>query len=299
VEPIAAWVARLRKLAPVTNLTVEAVRFDTQILHNPEITGTEYQRGTLYGYEVREYLLEKWGRRCAYCGAARVPLNMDHIVPRARNGSSRISNLILSCVPCNQAKDAMPVEQFVTDPKRLARVLAQAEAPLHDAAAVNATRRALYRALAGTGLPVESSSGGRTKWNRARNGLPKSHALDALCAGRVDIVGSWPARVLVATSTGRGSYSRTRSDAYGFPRLRLTRIKRHHGFATGDLVRAVVPAGAMKGTHTGRVAVRATGSFNITTPGGSIQGISHRHCRLLQRADGWRYHELEETTYAV
>jgi len=34
--------------------------FDTQKLQNPEISGVEYQQGELFGYEVREYLLEKW-----------------------------------------------------------------------------------------------------------------------------------------------------------------------------------------------------------------------------------------------
>lgn len=299
VEHVAAWVTRLRKLAPITALTVEAVRFDTQILQNPEISGVQYQQGTLAGCEVREYLLEKWGRQCAYCGATGIPLNIDHIVPQARGGSHRVSNLTISCVPCNQAKDTTPVAEFVTDPNRLARILAQAKVPLSDAAAVNTTHRALWRSLTATGLPVESASGGRTKWNRVRNAVPKSHVLDALCAGTVGAVGSWPVRVLVATSTGRGSYARTRSDAYGFPRLRLTRVKRHHSFVTGDLVRAVVPSGAKTGTYTGRVAVRKTGRFNITTQDETVQGVSHRHCRLIQRADGWRYHEQEETCHAA
>jgi hypothetical protein len=65
------------------------------------------------------------------------------------------------------------------------------------------------------------------------------------------------------------------------------------------MVHAVVPSGAKKGTWTGRVAVRATGSFNITTASGTVQSISHRYCRLLQRADGWRYHEQEEIANAA
>jgi len=274
------------------------------LLQNPEISGTQYQQGTLAGYEAREYLLEKWDRRCAYCdrpgaGPGGVPLNIDHIVPRARGGSSRVSNLTLSCVPCNRAKGARDVREFVTDAARLTRILDRARAPLKDAAAVNSTRPALRRMLEATGLPVESASGGRTKWNRHRNRVPKSHVLDALCAGTVEAAGSWPARNLVATSTGRGSYARTRSDAYGFPRLRLTRVKRHYGFITGDLVRAIVPAGAKAGCYTGRVAVRASGSFNITTSSGTVQGISHRHVRLIQRADGWRYHKQEEAAHAA
>ncbi|MGC8501400.1 MAG: hypothetical protein ACP5OS_09615, partial [Leptospirillia bacterium] len=41
--------------------------------------------------------------------------------------------------------------------------------------------------------------------------------------------------------------------------------------------------------YVGRVAVRASGSFNIQTGSGVLQGISHKVCRLLQRADGYGY----------
>ncbi len=242
------------------------------------------------------YLLAKWGRACAYCGATGVPLNIDHIIPRTRGGSNRVSNLTLSCIPCNQIKDATPVEVFLArDPARLARILTQVKAPLKDAAAVNATRWALWRALAATGLPTATGSGGRTKWNRTRFGLPKSHTLDAICAGITESVAAYPASVLTARVTGRGSYARTRSDAYGFPRLRMTRQKRHFGFQSGDYVRATVLAGKKAGTYAGRVAVRASGYFNITTTIGTVQGISHRHCTLIARADGWAYAKEPET----
>ena len=68
------------------------------------------------------------------------------------------------------------------------------------------------------------------------------------------------------------------------------RGKSVHGFRTGDMVRALVPSGKKAGVHTGRVAVRATGSFNIQTPAGVVQGISHKHCRIVSRGDGYSYH---------
>lgn len=37
----------------------------------PEITKWEYQQGELQGYLMREYVLEKWQRTCAYCRLAR------------------------------------------------------------------------------------------------------------------------------------------------------------------------------------------------------------------------------------
>lgn len=98
VDTVTSWVSKLTGLVPVTGLVVELVKFDAQKLQNPEISGTEYQQGTLFEYEVREYLLEKFCRRCVYCGAENVPLNIDHVVPKACGGSNRISNLVLSCV---------------------------------------------------------------------------------------------------------------------------------------------------------------------------------------------------------
>jgi len=295
VETVETWVTRLRALAPVTSAAIELVRFDLQQNANPEISGTEYQQGTLAGFEVREYLLVKWRRRCAYCdapgfgrGARR--LNIDHITPRSKGGTDRVSNLTLACFQCNRAKGARDVTGFVSDPVRLARITRQAKAPLHDAAAVNSTRLALHRALAATGLPVTVGSGGETAWNRARLDIPKSHTLDALCVGEVAAVEGWPGWVLTARSMGRGSYSRTRSDKFGFPRLRLTRTKRHFGFATGDQVR-VTRTGA--GPATGRVTISASGRFTIATPSGKIRA-SHRHCRLISKGDGWTYTQKAE-----
>src|SRR5215472_14166530 len=140
VHTIGTWVSRLQRHARVTAISREFARFDTQALENPEISGVEYQQGTLADYEVREYLLEKWGRRCAYCDAENVPLQIDDIVARGRGGSDRISNLTLACAACNRAKDNRDVVEFVRDSVRLERILAQAQAPLRDAAAVNATR---------------------------------------------------------------------------------------------------------------------------------------------------------------
>jgi hypothetical protein len=136
---------------------------------------------------------------------------------------------------------------------------------------------------------VITGSGGRTKFNRQRLGIPKTHALDAACVGSVTAITHWNVPTLTVRATGRGSYQRTRLNRFGFPRGYLLRQKRVKGFQTGDLVQAQVPTGKKAGTYQGRVAIRATGSFNIQTREGVVQGISHRHCRLLQRADGYGY----------
>ena len=297
VDTTASWVERFRKLAPVSGVSMELVKFDLQKQDHPAISGIEYQQGTLAGYEVREDLLEKWGRTCAYCGTANVPLEIDHIHPRSLGGSDRVSNLTLACRTCNERKGSHPVETFLARKRDLlSKILVRAKTPLKDAAAVNATRWALFERLKTTGLPVETGSGGRTKGNRIRLGIPKGHALDAACVGQVDRVTGWKSPLLAIKSTGRGSCQRTRLDAFGFPRGYLTRKKTHFGFQPGDLVKAVVTVGKKTGTHVGRVAVRTSGSFNIQGLSGTIQGVSHKICRLVQRGDGYGYllHKIAE-----
>jgi len=182
VYNIMTWVHRLSRYCPITAISQELVRFDTQIMDNPEIQGVEYQQGTLAGYEVREYLLEKWNRTCAYCGAKDTPFEVEHIHPRSQGGSDRVSNLTLACKPCNDKKGTQHIQDFLKKkPDVLKRVLAQAKAPLKDAAAVNATRWALYERLKKTGLLVEVGTGGRTKFNRVTQGLDKQHWIDAAC----------------------------------------------------------------------------------------------------------------------
>lgn len=162
-------------------------------------------------------------------------------------------------------------------------------ARLQDAAAVNGVRWVLADRLVETGLPIELSGGGRTKSNRMRLGVAQSQAHDAACVGIVPAISGWCRPILEVKCTGRGSYQRTRVTAQGFPRGYLARNKRVRGFQTGDRVRAEVPAGKNAGVHTGRVAVRATGNFNIQTADRVVQGVSHRYCSVIQRADGYGY----------
>lgn len=290
VDTTVSWVDRLARWAPVQAVHLERVAFDTHAISaGRPLEGAEYQHGTLHGTEVREYLLAKWGRACAYCNATGVPLNIDHIHPRSRGGSDRVANLALACVACNQIKDSQPIEDFLKGkPKLVTKIKAQAKAPLRDAAAVQSTRWALWRELEQR-MPTHVASGGRTKWNRTRAELPKTHTLDALNVGKLDTITHVVSIVLVARCAGRGVHQRTSPDRHGFPRRISPRTKTVHGFATGDLVTATVPRGKYAGSHTGRVMVRTTGRFDIRTPLGLAQGIRHVHVRLLQRGDGYAY----------
>ncbi len=177
---VETWAKRLQRLIPITSIVVETVRFDTQKMQNPEVSGVEYQQGELAGYEVREYLLEKWGRQCAYCGAINVPLEIEHIQPKSKGGSNRVSNLAVACRKCNEKKGNKLIENFLKrKPNILKKIKAQTKKSLKDTAAVNATRYAIGNALKQFGLPVSFWSSGRTKFNRTQQKYPKDHWIDA------------------------------------------------------------------------------------------------------------------------
>jgi 5-methylcytosine-specific restriction endonuclease McrA len=290
VDTLMTWVNKFIRLAPIASIVQELVRFDLQLMQNPEIDGVEYQQGELQGYEVREYLLAKWGRQCAYCGAQNVPLEVEHIQPKSKGGSDRVSNLTLACHPCNQRKGNQDAKDFLSGkPGLLQRVLAQAKVPLKDATAVNATRWALFHALKATGLPVSTGSGGQTKFNRTRLGLPKTHWMDAACVGDTPALEVLTTRPLLIKATGHGTRQMCRTDKFGFPSRYVPRLKFVKGFQTGDIVKAVVTTGKKIGTYVGRVAVRSTGSFNISTTNGLVQGISHKYCQPIHQKDGYAY----------
>ena len=291
IENIKTWVKKLRNLARIEAISQELVRFDMQLMTNPDIQGKEYQQGTLAGYETREYLLEKWGRQCAYCGVKDVPFQVEHIHPRAKGGSNSITNLALSCEKCNTKKGTKDIKDFLKkDASKLEKILKQAKRPLADAAAVNTTRFALLEVLKATGLPIETGSGGLTKFNRSQQKLEKTHWIDAACVGQsTPILNTKGVKPLLITANGHGSRQSCRTDKFGFPNRHCSRTKFHFGFQTGDIVKSIVKTGKKVGEYIGRIATRATGSFNISTRNGLVQGISYKTCKTIHKKDGYSY----------
>lgn len=279
------WVERLRRWAPIRFISLELVRFDTQLLQNAEMSGVQDQQGELAGYEVREYLVAKWNRRCAYCGATDVPFEVEHLVPKSRGGSDRVSNLVIACRPCNELKGSQTAAEF-----GFPQLQVQAKQPLKDAAAVNTIPWALYERLVTTGLPVEVGTGGRTKYNRTLRGLPKAHWLDAACVGvstseHVLIRGVQP---LLIRATGHGTRQQCRTNAGGFPARHKPCAKQFAyagtSWQTGDLVQAIIPHGKAQGSHVGRIKIRFRPKFVLNG-----YDVHPKYLTRLQYADGYDY----------
>lgn len=289
VLTIETWVKRLCRYAPIASIAMELVKFDTQKMQNPEVDGVEYQQGELAGYEVREYLLEKWGRKCSYCDKQGVPLQIEHIHPRASGGSNRVSNLTLSCERCNTKKGTKSIDEFLNrDASKLEKIKRQAKQPLKDAASVNSTRWTLFRTLKNI-LPTTTGTGGQTKYNRIKLELPKHHWTDAACVGEVEKLNLLTQQPLRIKCAGWGTRQMCGTDKYGFPIRHRERKQVHFGFRTGDIVKVVVTSGKKIGHYVGRVLCRKTGNFDLSTVSGRVAGISYKFCSPIHKKDGYSY----------
>lgn len=277
------WVKRLCLIYPIKEVVMEDVKFDLQLLENPDIEGVQYQQGTLAGYEVREFLLHKWEHKCCYCGAKNVPLQIEHIVPKSRHGSNRIWNLCLACAKCNHKKGTQTAAEF-----GFPDLHKQAKQPLRDAAAVNSTRKKLKAQVSQLGLPLSTGSGGLTKFNRTNRGLPKTHWLDAACVGT-----NTPDKLLLPTSVllikakGHGSRQMCRTNKFGFPKVHLERKKAFQGWQTGDLVKVNITKGKLRAGEVGRLTIRQRPTFQVNG-----KDVHPKYLTRLQRRDGYAYQLL-------
>ena len=288
VNNLQTWLVRFVKLCNVQAISMELVRFDTKLMQNAEVSGVEYQQGELAGYEVREYLLEKFNCKCCYCGKTDIPLEIEHITPKSRGGSNRVSNLCLACRPCNQRKGNQTATEF-----GFPNIQAQAKKPLKDASAVNSVRWAIWRMFDASGLPVEIGTGGRTKFNRTTQGYPKAHWIDAACVGASgQAVKLCPTiKQLLIKAMGRGKRQMVTTDKHGFP-AGQPKQRNKQGWRTGDMASAIIEKGKYAGIYPQCRVIAKADAVVIVPAGWDYKDRISTNARCLKpihRCDGYSY----------
>ncbi len=303
------WVRRLCSLYPVVFVRVERARFDTQVMQDAEVSGKEYQQGELAGWQLRSYVFHRDGRKCAYCGTVKAErYELDHIVPRSRGGTNRVSNLVVSCQACNIAKGNMPVEEFLTGkPIRLAAVRRLTRSRLTDASQMNIIVPALIGRVERMGLPVSIHDAYTTSWTRNRLSIAKTHVNDALCIGVPKGLTHAPNNKTLVRAVGHGDRQMLRpADRHGNPRGKgyrdycaLSRQRQGYtgcpghrdrrkmlkGIASGDLVGIAHPNW---GTLRGYAALdKKRGRVAVTRDGKPVS-VMTKDAVLLARNHGYR-----------
>ena len=168
------------KILPISKIRVEIGKFDTQKIQNQSISGEQYQRGTLAGWEnSKAYAKWRDGYKCRACGKSpkadpSVKLEVHHIRRRADGGSDLPDNVVTLCHECHEAHHQKQ------------KVLKLKRPPVHrNEAHMNAMRKYLREAIVSmfgnSGICVTFTYGYETAMSRREHGIEKNHCNDAFC----------------------------------------------------------------------------------------------------------------------
>jgi len=166
-------IQKVNAILPISKTVIEVAQFDTQLLKNQDIQGTEYQQGSQLGFwNTREYVLFRDNHQCQCChGKSKDPvLNVHHIESRKTGGDSP-DNLITLCETCHKAYHRGKLELH----------LKRSSEPLRDAALMGIMRWELNNRARLLWNNVQLTYGYITKNTRIAGGLEKSHCVDARC----------------------------------------------------------------------------------------------------------------------
>jgi N6-L-threonylcarbamoyladenine synthase len=174
---------RIKRILPISRITIEVAQFDTQLLKAKELglpapQGTDYQRGEQLGFwNVREYVLFRDGHKCQCCKgkSGDTVLNVHHIESR-KTGGNAPNNLVTLCATCHKKYH----KGEIMLPASIKR-----GSSYKDATFMGIIRKEVYRMSRVVNntitCPVGITYGYITKNTRIRYGLPKEHTMDARC----------------------------------------------------------------------------------------------------------------------
>lgn len=163
-------VEKVRKILPISQITVEIASFDIQKIQKMDIEGTDYSQGVQLGFEnVRAYVLHRDGHTCQHCKgrSKELTLHVHHIKSR-QTGGNRPDNLVTLCTSCHRnhhegnitlkikKSNGFKAETFMTT-----------------------IRRTLMDQVRDKGIFIAPTYGYITQQNRRNLELPKSHVHDA------------------------------------------------------------------------------------------------------------------------
>jgi len=257
---------QVKKILPVSSISVEVAAFDIQKLRNADIKGVEYQNGVQKDcWNTREYVLYRDGHACQHCrGKSKDKiLEVHHIVSR-QLGGNRPDNLITLCSTCHKKVSQEKIKLNIKPSKGF-----KAETFM------STVRWKLVNILRETGNVVSHTYGYATKQDRIAHGLPKSHINDAFVIAGGAVQQRIPTQYFMrqVRKCNRKLFKGDRSH------IRNTAKRFIEGFQRYDKVR-------WNGTECFIFGRRTTGYFDLRRADGTKihPSVNSKHLILLESA---------------
>jgi len=307
------FIKKMMKYVNIVECTIEDVSLDMQKLANPNIKSWEYQHGTLEGITIKEYLHNKYGYTCQYCGGAcgNKNLQVEHKHPKSRGGSNKIDNLSLASQVCNQAKGNLTLEEWLNklkqsnkelDKKRITHIEKviknEPTKPKNYGAWINSYHKKLIKDVESIGFKnIELSDGITTSYNRKQQNIEKEHYNDAICIGNIpNEFNDYTTVAYIITAKGRGKRLKGQKNSCGI--LTKNNVRKEKTFEhpetkekyqTGDICKIVIPKGKYKGIYVARIMIRHSGYFDFKYKGKRMN-TNYKNCKIIQKNNGYDYH---------
>ena len=218
-------------------------------------------------------------------------LEQEHLIPRSRGGSDRITNLTIACRPCNERKGNQTAAEF-----GFPHLMAQAQSTAEGCGSrQQRALGALSHPRSRRDCPSRSGRAADEMESRPAAAGPRPIGAMRHCVGAStpDDLRVAVASVLLIAATGHGRRQMCRNEHQRLPDPSRRRQKRWFGFRSGDLVRAVIPSGKYAGRHVGRITVRSRPSFRLNG-----FDVHPKYLTLVQRADGYAYTLRKEARHS-
>ncbi len=259
------------KVLPIQNITVEVAQFDTQLLKNPNISGTDYQKGDQMGFwNVREYVLFRDKHECQWCHGKSSDkiLNVHHRESRKTGGNSP-DNLVTLCETCHHKIHREGLDGQVK----------RKTASLRDATQMTILRWFIYNGIKEFHPSAKLTYGYITKNTRITYGLEKSHTVDARCISGNPLSMPSEAIYLIKQVRGQNRQLHKATILKGGIRKKNKAPRYLFGYQLFDKVRYEDKECFIFGR-------RSSGSFDLRLLDGTkiTAGISYKKCKLLERA---------------
>ncbi|MFQ6071833.1 MAG: RNA-guided endonuclease IscB [Methanosarcinales archaeon] len=286
-ESIIHEIKRLSKILPISEVIVEVASFDTQKMANPDIQGVQYQNGTLQGYEIKQYLLTRYGHKCVYCKGKSGDkiLEIEHVIPKSRGGTDRVDNLVITCKTCNKQKGNKTAAEFGFPN-------VQKKAEKHKSFKYSALSQSyknyLLQELSLNDIrKVKRTYGAHTKYYRNQLGLDKSQVNDAIAIVSKGTPVEIPNKYILERQIKKRQpvHRLWNENKKGKTVVKTEARRMVHGFKLWDKVQGYH---SKKGLITGYItALRSNGSFTVRTLEKDllVDGISHKKLELVERTN--------------
>ena len=169
---------RILEILPVSNFSLESVKFDFQKLENDDIK--DWQHGPLFGYkDYKAYIRDIQNGKCLLCGNGRID-EFHHIVPRSKGGSDTVRNIAGLCRKCHHELSGVHKSE---DASSALAEIKEGERKKYRVSLLNSIMPYLIETFEEItlkrGIDFTVTNGYETFETREKYGIPKGHDYDA------------------------------------------------------------------------------------------------------------------------